>query len=188
MNSSIITIAIIALVCFIVIYIVCLFNKLVKARNRVSTQWAQIDVQLVRRINLIPNLVEVVRGYISHEKELLEKITTARSELQNACSPMQAMMANNQLSAQLSPLVAVAEAYPNLKSDKAFISLQGDLKETEDKIAFARQFYNDTVLIYKNLISQFPSNLIAKIFHFQDESFYTIDENIAKFEVRSFNE
>lgn len=169
----------------IVIFIVVLFvfsiihsyNKLVKRRNRVNTQWAQIDVQLVRRADLLPNLVATVKGYASHENELFEKITAARNAVDNAPSPGQAIAANDQLSGQLSRLFAVAEAYPNLKADRSFIDLQATLTETEDKIAYARQFYNETVLMYKDKMQQFPSNILAKIFGFKDASYYIAHED-----------
>ena len=161
----------------IVVCIVRIYNKLVKGRNRVNTQWAQIDVQLMRRADLIPNLVETVKGYVSHEQEVFEKIATARNALSSAPSPGQAITANDHLSGQLVQLFAVAEAYPELKADRSFIALQGTLKETEDKIAYARQFYNDAVLKYKDAIHQFPSVIIAKLFNFKDESYYSISED-----------
>lgn len=157
--------------------IIHVYNKLVKGRNRVNTQWAQVDVQLMRRSDLIPNLVDTVKGYASHEKEVLEKLATARNVLGAAATPGQAITANESLSAQLQRLLVIAEAYPDLKADKGFIELQIALKETEDKIAYARQFYNDTVLVYKNILHTFPSNIVAKTFCFQDESYYIVDDN-----------
>jgi len=144
----------------------------VKGRNRVNTQWAQIDVQLTRRADLIPNLVETVKGYASHEKETFEKIAVARNELKRAQSPAEAMMANDLLSDQLGRLLAVTEAYPALKADRGFVEMQTWLKDTEEQIAYARQFYNDTVLLYNNNIHQFPSNIVANMFNFRDESYY----------------
>jgi LemA protein len=156
----------------LVLYLIVMYNSLAKTRNRVGTQWAQINVQLTRRADLIPNLIEVVKVYASHEKEIFEKVTSARNTLEGASSPGQAMAANDYLSRQLLPLFAVAEAYPALKADGNFIDLQAALRETEDKIAYARQFYNDTVLIYKDRLSQFPSNIVARLFGFKDESYF----------------
>ena len=172
MEGYIILGIVIILIALLVFYIVYAYNKLVKARNRVNTQWAQIDVQLTRRTDLIPNLLETVKGYASHEKEIYEKIAAARSAIGAASSPGQAMTANDRLSGLLPSLFAVAEGYPELKADSSFVGLQSGLKETEDKIAFARQFYNDTVLIYKDKTRQFPSSIVAKIFGFKDESYY----------------
>lgn len=177
MKNYIILGTIIFIIFLLVFYIIHTYNKFVKGRNRVSTQWAQIDVQLTRRADLIPNLVETVKGYSSHEKEIFENVAAARNALQHASSPEQAITANDQLSSQLLRLFAVAEAYPDLKADRSFIDLQSNLKETEDKIAYARQFYNDTVLIYKDKVHQFPSSLIAQMFNFKDESYYTASED-----------
>ena len=164
-------------IALLVFYIIRTYNRLIKGRNRVNTQWAQIDVQLTRRADLIPNLVETVKGYASHEKGIVEEVVAARSALADALSPGQAMTANDRLSGPLSNLLAVAEAYPDLKADRSFIELQSGLREAEDKIAYARQFYNDTVLIYKDKIHQFPSNIIARIFSFKDESYYIVNED-----------
>lgn len=163
---------IILILALLIFYIIRVYNKLIKGLNRVNTQWAQIDVQLTRRSDLIPNLVETVKDYASHEKEIFENVTAARNALKSAPSPTEAINANDQLSGQLLRLIAVAEAYPDLKANIGYIQLQSSLKDTEDKIAYARQFYNDTVLIYKDRIHQFPSNVIAKIFRFKDESFF----------------
>jgi LemA protein len=168
---------IIPILILLVIYIVIAYNNLVKARNRVGTQWAQIDVQLTRRADLIPNLVEAVKVYAAHEKEVFEGIASARKALEDASSPGQAISANDRLSGQLLPLFAVAEAYPALKADSSFIALQLSLQEAEEKIAYARQFYNDTVLIYKDRLDQFPSSIIAKLFSFKDELYFMPTED-----------
>lgn len=160
----------------LIFYVAHVYNKLVKGRNRVNTQWAQIDVQLTRRADLIPNLVETVKGYASHEKGIFEKIADAKSAFDRAFSPGQMITANDHLSGQLPSLFAIAEAYPDLKADRNFIKLQSELKETEDKIAYARQFYNDTVLIYRDNIHQFPSSMIAKMFGFKEEGYYIAAE------------
>ncbi len=172
MEGYIITGVIIFIAALLGFYSIHAYNKLVKGLNRVNTQWAQIDVQLTRRTDLIPNLVETVKGYASHEKEIFEKVAAARNAVESAPSPMEAITANDQLSGQLLRLIAVAESYPDLKANISYINLQTSLNETEDKIAYARQFYNDTVLIYKDMIHQFPSCVIAKVFHFQDELYF----------------
>jgi len=159
-----------------VISVIVVHNKLVKSRNRVNAQWAQIEVQLARRSDLIPNLIETVRGYAAHEKEIFENVTSARNALKSAASPEQALSANDRLSGRLSSLFAVAEAYPELKANDSFAELRAELKEAEEKIAYARQFYNDTVLIYKDKIGQFPSNIIAKAFGFKDASYFMPDD------------
>jgi len=167
---------IILIAALLVICGIAAYNRLVKSRNRVDTQWAQIDVQLTRRADLIPNLLETVKGFASHEKEIFDNVSAARSALKDASTPGQAITANDRLSGQLPPLLAVAESYPELKSDGGFIQLQSALKEAEEKIAYARQFYNDTVLIYRDRIQQFPSSIIAKMFHFKDESYFMPSE------------
>lgn len=156
----------------LVIYIIYAYNTLVKRRNRVNTQWAQIDVQLVRRADLIPNLLETVKFYASHEKEIFENIAASKKALDSAVSPQEAISANDRLEGGLSRLFAVAQIYPDLKADSSFASLSAALKETEDKIAYARQFYNDTVLIYQDKLRQFPISIIAKVFHFKEEAYY----------------
>ena len=176
MEGNIILGAIIVIVALLAFYVIRTYNKLVKRRNRVNTQWAHIDVQLTRRADLIPNLVETVKSYASHEKAIFEKVAAARSSLETAPSPGEAITANEHLSSHLSRLFAIAEAYPGLRADSSFISLQTELKETEDKIAYARQFYNDTVLMYQDKICQFPSSLVAKMFRFKDKSYYIAPE------------
>ncbi len=144
--------------------------------ENVESAAAQIDVQLKRRMDLIPNLVETVKGYASHEKTVLEDVTNARSSLMNANGVEETSTANNQLSGALKSLFAVAENYPDLKANTNFQKLQDQLAETEDKIAYSRQFYNDTVLMYNNKCQMFPSNIIANMFHFQEEEFFDAPE------------
>lgn len=163
-------------VVLLVFYIIYAYNILVKRRNRVNTQWAQIDVQLMRRADLIPNLMETVKGYVSHEKEIFGTVSAARNALGSASLPGDAIAANDRLSKELSHMFAVAEAYPDLQADSSFVDLQAALKETEDKIAYARQFYNDTVLLYRDRLCQFPSSMVAKIFNFQDVSDYVVSK------------
>ena len=168
----ILEIIIIAVIVIILILIVKYYNDLVNGRNRVKNSWSQIDVQLKRRNDLIPNIVETVKGYAAHEKETLSQVVEARSNIQNATTVEEVAEADNMLTGALRSLFAVAEAYPDLKANQNFLDLQEELSETEDKIAYPRQFYNDTVLKYNNLCEQFPSNIIAKIFHFEPSQFF----------------
>ncbi len=152
------------------------YNSLVVLRNRVNDQWAQIEVQLKRRFDLIPNLVETVKGYAKHEKDTLEKVIEARNKFNVAKTPEAEMEASGELSKVLNRLMVLSESYPELKADKNFLSLQSDLKETEEKIAYAREFYNDRVLAYMNKIQMFPSNIIASMFGFKDIKYFEIVE------------
>ena len=165
---SIILIILIVIILIILASIVLLYNGLVTARNKVKNAWAQIDVQLNRRADLIPNLVETVKGYAGHEKTVFEDVTAARAGLMNANGVKEINEANNQLSETLKTLFAVAENYPELKANENFKELQAQLSQTEDKIAYSRQFYNDTVLMYNNKCQTFPSNIIASLFGFKE--------------------
>ncbi|MBM4241412.1 MAG: LemA family protein [Euryarchaeota archaeon] len=167
-------VGIILLICIIVF--IYTYNSLIKLRNRVRNAWSQIDVQLKRRTDLIPNLVETVKGYAKHEKGVFENVTKARSNLINAKTVKENEMANNQLTEALKTLFAVAENYPNLKANENFKELQMQLSETEDKIAYSRQFYNDTVLMYNNKCQMFPSNIVANFFKFKESEFFEIAE------------
>jgi LemA protein len=153
-----------AIVLLLVIGIIAIYNRLIRDRNRVDNAWHQIDVQLKRRYDLIPNLVETVKGYASHEKEVFEKVTQARNMGINAQTPGQAAQADNMVTGALKSLFAVAEAYPDLKANQNFLMLQEELSGTESKIAFARQFYNDSVMSYDNARQKFPANIIAGMF------------------------
>lgn len=172
----IIEIIILIIVVILVIYVVYLYNSLVTLRNRVKNAWSQIDVQLKRRTDLIPNLVETVKGYATHEKTVFENVTKARSSLMNAKTVQENAEANNQLTNTLKSLFAVAENYPDLKASENFRELQRQLTETEDKIAYSRQFYNDTVLMYNNKVQMFPSNLMASMFKFIEAEFFEVVE------------
>ena len=163
-------------IAFIVMFFVSTYNGLVKLRNMVKDQWAQIDVLLKRRADLIPNLVETVKGYAKHESETLEAVITARNKAVSATTTEEEMKANGELSGALSRLFALAESYPDLKANTNFMDLQNNLKETEDKIAYARQFYNDAVLKYKNKLEMFPSNIVASMFGFKPEPFFEATE------------
>lgn len=152
------------------------YNSLVTARMRIREALAQIDVQLKRRADLIPNLIETVKGYAKHEKDLLENITKARSNLVKASSLEDKAVANNQLSETLKSLFAVSENYPQLKANENFLHLQEELSDTEDKIAYSRQFLNTNVLDYNTKLQVFPTNIIAGLFKFQPEHFFATDE------------
>ena len=175
---SILFIAIIVILIIIVIVtIVHMYNNLVGLRNRVQNSYAQIDVQLKRRNDLIPNLVETVKGYASHEKGVLEEVTKARTGVMNATTVEETSAADNQLTGALKTLFAVAENYPDLKANSNFQQLQSDLTDTEDKISYARQFYNDVVLKYNNACQQFPSNMLARLFGFKEETYFQVPES-----------
>ena len=175
-NEMIIELIILVIIILIVVVFVYLYNSLVKLRNRVKNAWSQIDVQLNRRADLIPNLVETVKGYAKHEKTVYENVTAARAGLMNAKTVQETAEANNVLTETLKSLFAVAENYPDLKASENFRELQGQLEETENKIAYSRQFYNDTVLMYNNKCQMVPSNIIASLFNFQEEEFFEIEE------------
>ena len=172
----ILLIVVVVLLIFIVVTIVHMYNRLVDLRNRVKNSYAQIDVQLKRRNDLIPNLVETVKGYASHEKGVLEEVTKARGNVINASGVKETSEADNQLTGALKSLFAVAENYPDLKANSNFQQLQEQLNDTENKIAYARQFYNDTVLMYNNSCEQFPSSMLASLFHFEEAEFFETDE------------
>ncbi len=158
------------------LFIMTTYNKLIKLRNMVKDQWAQIDVLLKKRADLIPNLVETVKGYAKHESETLEAVISARNKAVGATTQESEIEANGELTQALGRLFAVAEAYPDLKANNNFMKLQGDLKDTEDKIAYARQFYNDAVLSYKNKLEMFPSNIVGSMFNFRQATFFEATE------------
>ncbi len=165
-----------AVVVVLLLFVVGNYNGLVSLRNKVKDQWAQIDVQLKRRFDLIPNLVETVKGYAKHESETLEKVIQARNSFTAAKTPEEEIKANGELSNAISKIFALAESYPDLKANTNFTKLQDELKETEDKISYSRQFYNDNVMAYKNKIEMFPSNIIAGMFGFKPEPFFEASE------------
>lgn len=169
-------IVIIAIIVLLLIWVAGTYNSLVQLRNSVKDQWSQIDVHLKRRADLIPNVVETVKGYAAHEKETLDAVISARNKAVNAGTKEEEIKANGELTNALGRLFAVAEAYPDLKANTNFTELQNTLKETEDKIAFARQFYNDTVLKYKNKLEMFPTNIVANVFNFKPELFFEANE------------
>ena len=171
----VIGIIIAVVVVLLILFLIFAYNGLVKARNRVDNAYSQIEVQQKRRYDLIPNLVETVKGYAAHERGTLEAVTEARA---NAISAQQSgtvgeqAQAENVLSGALKSLFAVAEAYPDLKANQNFLNLQEELTATEDRIAYSRQFFNDSVLSYNNSIQTFPRNLLAGMFHFEKRDFF----------------
>ena len=169
-------IGILVVVVVLVLYAIALYNGLVQKRNRVDNAWAQIEVQLKRRHDLIPNLVETVKGYAAHERGTFEAVTNARAAAVGAQGPAQAAAAEGILSQALGRLFAVAEAYPDLKASTNFLDLQQQLQDTENKIAVSRQVYNDTVLTYNNAIQVFPAVLIAGSFGFTRREFFEIED------------
>ena len=169
-------IILIIIVVLILIYLGSTYNSFVVLRNRVKDQWAQIDVQLKRRFDLIPNLVETVKGYASHEKDTLEAVVKARNEYLSSDTPEGKMEANNDLNKVVTKLFALAESYPELKADTSFRELQSTLTETEDKISYARQFYNDVVMKYNNKVEVFPSNIVAGMFGFKTSAYFNATE------------
>ena len=171
---------ILAVVVLVLGYCIYVFNRLVALRQRVNNGWSEIDVQLKRRYDLIPNLVETVKGYAAHERQVFEQVTEARSQAVNAQGVDQQASAENQITGALKSLFAVAEAYPDLKANKNFLALQEELSGTESKIAFSRQFYNDQVMLLNTRIQKFPSNVIAGMFHFEQREFFNIEEPAAR--------
>jgi LemA protein len=177
MGAFVLLLVIIAAVAIIAIG---MYNSLVTLRNRCDNGWSQIDVQLRRRYDLIPNLVETVKGYAKHEREVFEKVTQARAAAASAQGVKAQAEADNMLTGALKSLFAVAEAYPDLKANQNFLMLQEELAGTESKIAYARQFYNDTVMKFNMKQQVFPSNIIANMFGFKPRDYFQIEEEIAK--------
>ncbi|RLE10064.1 MAG: LemA family protein [Candidatus Aminicenantes bacterium] len=159
---------------------IVIYNRLITIRNRCDNAWAQVDVQLRRRYDLIPNLVETVKGYAQHEKEVFEKVTEARTKAINAQTVREQGQAENMLTGALKSLFAVVENYPDLKANQNFLMLQEELAGTESKIAYARQFYNDMVMKFNIKLQVFPSNVIARLFSFQEKEYFEIEEEEAR--------
>jgi LemA protein len=157
-----------------------MYNSLIQLRNRCDNAWAQVDVQLKRRYDLIPNLVETVKGYAKHEREVFQNVTEARAKAINASTVKDQSAAENQLTGALKTLFAVAESYPDLKANQNFLMLQEELAGTEGKIAYARQFYNDQVMKFNQKQQIFPSNIIAKMFTFKEKEYFVLEEPAAK--------
>jgi LemA protein len=167
---------VIGIIAVLVVGVVLLYNRLVRLRNRVENAWAQVDVQLTRRYDLIPNLVETVKGYASHERETFEAVTNARARAQSAQGPAEQGAAEGLLSQALGRLIAVAEAYPELQADENFRQLQDELAQTENRIAVSRQVYNDTVLTYNTAIQTVPGVLLAGPFGFSKKDFFEAED------------
>ena len=177
MSGLIIVIVVIAVV---VLFIISIYNSLIQLRNRVKNAWSQIDVQLKRRHDLIPNLIETVKGYMKHEREIMENITKYRSQAMEAGSVGEKAKAEGLLSGALGQLRVQVENYPDLKANQNFLTLQEELTSTENKISFSRQSYNDQVLFYNNKIQMFPSNIIAGMFNFKQEEFFQVEDEKEK--------
>jgi LemA protein len=174
MSGTLIVVGILVLLAVIVALI---YNGLVRARNQVENAWSQIDVQLKRRIDLIPNLVETVKGYASHERETLEAVVQARNAAMAAPdSPVAQAQADNMLTGALRQLFALSEAYPDLKANQNFLALQEELTATEGRVAYARQFYNDSVLAYNNRLQVFPTVIIASMFNFVRREYFEAED------------
>jgi LemA protein len=171
----ILTIAIIVLA-VILLYFILSYNRFIVLKNRIENSWAQIDVQLKRRYDLIPNLIETVKGYAKHERKVFTEVTAARTALMGATTLKEKAKANNQLTETLKSLFAVAENYPKLEANKNFLMLQEELSGTESKIAYARQAYNDSVLSYNNGVEVFPGNIVAGMFGFKQREFFKTEE------------
>ncbi|KKU82845.1 MAG: LemA-like protein [Parcubacteria group bacterium GW2011_GWA2_47_8] len=171
---------VIAIIVVIALYVVALYNSLVKRKNRVNEAWADIEVQLKRRHNLIPNVVETVKGYAKHEKGVFEKVTKARADAASAKSPKAQGDAENMLSATLKTLFAVAENYPDLKANVNFLELQRELSDTEDKIQAARRFYNSNVRDFNTAIESVPTNIVAGIFGFKQRDMFEISDEAVR--------
>ena len=183
MEAVIVLLVILGVIVVLGLILVGMYNGLVRSRLRCREAWSGIDVQLKRRSSLIPNLIETVRGYAAHERETLENVTRARSMLDQAGTAQQAAQANNMLTQALRSLFAVAEAYPDLKANQNFLRLQEELSDTEEKIAYARQFYNRNVLSYNTSVHTFPTMFIANMFGFTAEEFFEAEEE-ARADVR----
>ena len=174
--AAIVIVMLIAGVLILTFYVIGVYNKLVNARNKVEDQFAQIDVELKKRTDLIPNLVETVKGYAKHEEKTLNAVINARNKMIHAGSINEELKEADSVSTALGKLFALSESYPDLKANTNFVQLQKDLKDIEDKIGYARSFYNDTVLNYNNLREQFPMNIVASLFKFKEIDYFKAKE------------
>ncbi len=175
MNTTLIIILVIAVIIFIAL--ISMYNGLVRLRNQVKNAWSQIDVQLKRRYDLIPNLIETVKGYMKHEKETLENVTRMRSQAMEASGVADKARAESNLSSALGQFRVTVENYPDLKANQNFLALQEELTSTENKISFSRQNYNDQVLFFNNKTEMFPTNIIAGMFGFRKREFFEIEDS-----------
>ena len=167
---------VLAILVLLVLYVIVSYNSLVRVRNRTDDSWSQIDVQLRRRYDLIPNLVETVKGYAAHERQTFEAVTQARTQGMNAQGVAEQAQAENMITGALKSLFAVAEAYPELKANQNFLALQEELTGTEGRIAYARQFYNDTVLKLNTKVQTLPTNILAGMFGFKTREYFEADD------------
>ncbi len=174
---NVVTIVVLAVVGLLLLFLILTYNRLVRLRNRIDAAWSQIDVQLRRRHDLIPNLVETVKGYAAHERETLEAVVAARRQAVDATGVEQQAQAENMLTGALRQLFALAEAYPDLKANQNFLALQEELTGTEGRIAFSRQFYNEQTLAYDNARESFPTNLVAGVFNFEPREYFEAEES-----------
>ncbi len=181
-TGPVLLIIVVAAIVVAVLWAVAAYNGLIRMRNQVRNAWSQIDVQLRRRWDLIPNLVQTVKGYTKHERETLEKVTEARTQAQQAAGQGVAKQAEAEsgLSGALSRLMVVVESYPDLKANQNYLALQEELTSTENKIGFARQFYNDQVMKFNSMIEVFPRNIIANMFNFDRADFFELEETAAR--------
>ena len=175
---------IIAILALIVVFVIATYNGLVSFRMKVKNAWSQIDVQLQRRFDLIPNFVETVKGYMNHESETFEKIAALRSSWANANSIKDKANIDNELSSVLKSIMAISENYPDLKANQNFSELSEELRNTENKISFSRQFYNDSVTMYNTKLQTFPTNIIAGVFNFKEEELFTVTDSQARQNVK----
>lgn len=169
-------IIVLVVVAVVVLFVISMYNSLIQLRNRVKNAFSQIDVQLKRRHDLIPNLIETVKGYMTHERQIMENITKYRSQAMDAKSVGDKAQAEGLLSGALGQLRVQVENYPDLKANQNFLALQEELTSTENKISYSRQAYNDQVLFYNNKIQMFPSNIIAGMFQFKEEEFFEVED------------
>ena len=172
------------IIAVLIILVISMYNSLVRLRQKVKNSWSQIDVQLQRRFDLIPNLVETVKGYMSHENDVLTKVAELRTSWANAGTVAEKANLDNQLSGALKTIMAVSENYPDLKANQNFSELQQELQNTENKISFSRQFYNDSVTMYNTKLEVFPSNIIASMFGFKAEEFFKVESEEARKNVK----
>lgn len=172
------------IIVLLILYAISVYNSLVGLRQKVKNGWSQIDVQLQRRFDLIPNLVETVKGYMTHESDVLTKVAELRTSWANASTVSEKSKIDGELSGALKTIMAVAESYPDLKANSNFAQLQDELQNTEDKIAFSRQFYNDIATKYNTRLQVVPSNIIASMFHFEPEQLFEAENNEARKNVK----
>ena len=175
-GSTIALIVVVALILVGLLWLAGCYNLLVRLRNRLKNAWSQIDVQLKRRYDLIPNLVETVKGYATHESETLENVIKARQAGIDATNVADQADAENMITGALRQIFALSESYPDLKANQNFLALQEELSSTENKISFARQYYNDTVQSMNNRVQMFPTNIVANMFHFEEKEFFEVED------------